>query len=116
MGARSKLQGRALDLRLTEEWQSPDGRAWQGLRGDRVAGSGAEELQPRDEGCIAKVGRPRLWCFETADWRKCIWLGLVAFKTEPLTGHLGGSVVEHLPLAQDVISGSWDRVLYWAPC
>ena len=24
--------------------------------------------------------------------------------------HLGGSVVEHLPLAQVVIQGSWDRV------
>ena len=25
-------------------------------------------------------------------------------------GHLGGSAVEHLPLAQGVILGSWDRV------
>ena len=25
-------------------------------------------------------------------------------------GHLGGSVVEHLPLAQGMIPGSWDRV------
>ena len=31
-------------------------------------------------------------------------------------GHLGGSVVEHLPLAQVVILGSWDRVLHQAPC
>ena len=31
-------------------------------------------------------------------------------------GHLGVSVVEHLPLAQGVIPGSWDRVLHWAPC
>ena len=30
-------------------------------------------------------------------------------------GHLGGSVVEHLPLAQVVIPGSWDRVLPWVP-
>ena len=30
-------------------------------------------------------------------------------------GHLGGSVVEHLPLAQGVIPGSWDRVLHQAP-
>ena len=29
--------------------------------------------------------------------------------------HLGGSVVEHLPLAQGVILGSWDRVPYQAP-
>ena len=30
-------------------------------------------------------------------------------------GHLGGSVVERLPLAQVVIPGSWDQVLHWAP-
>ena len=31
-------------------------------------------------------------------------------------GCLGGSVVEHLPLAQVMIPGSWDQVPYWAPC
>ena len=31
-------------------------------------------------------------------------------------GHLGGSVVEHLPLAQVVVPGSWDRVPHRAPC
>ena len=31
-------------------------------------------------------------------------------------GHLGGSVVEHLPLAQVVILGSRDRVPHQAPC
>ena len=31
-------------------------------------------------------------------------------------GHPGGSVVEHLPLAQDVILDSWDRVPHRAPC
>ena len=30
-------------------------------------------------------------------------------------GHLGGSVVEHLPLAQVVIRGSWDQVPHPAP-
>ena len=30
-------------------------------------------------------------------------------------GHLSGSVVEHLPLAQGVNPGSWDGVLHWAP-
>ena len=30
-------------------------------------------------------------------------------------GHLGGSVVEPLPLAQVVIPGSWDQVLHQAP-
>ena len=29
-------------------------------------------------------------------------------------GHLGGSVVEHLPLAQVMIPRSWDRVLHQA--
>ena len=32
-----------------------------------------------------------------------------------LTGRLGGSVVESLPLAQVVILGSWDRVPHLAP-
>ena len=31
-------------------------------------------------------------------------------------GHLGGSVVECLPLAQGVILGSWDGGPHWAPC
>ena len=30
-------------------------------------------------------------------------------------GHLGGPVVEHLPLALVVIPGCWDRMLYQAP-
>ena len=30
-------------------------------------------------------------------------------------GHLGGSAVEHLPLAQVMIPGFQDQVLYWAP-
>ena len=32
-----------------------------------------------------------------------------------MVGHLGASVVEHLPLAQVVIPGSWDQVPHWAP-
>ena len=31
-------------------------------------------------------------------------------------GHLGGSVVERLPLAQVIIPGSWDQVPHQAPC
>ena len=31
-------------------------------------------------------------------------------------GHLGGSAVEHLPSAQGVTPGSWDRVPHWTPC
>ena len=30
-------------------------------------------------------------------------------------GHLGGSVVERLPLAQIMIPGSWDQFQHWAP-
>ena len=37
------------------------------------------------------------------------------FKDEE-SGHLGGSVVEPLPLAQVVIPGSWDRFPHLAPC
>ena len=37
-------------------------------------------------------------------------------KKETSTGHLGGSVIEHLPLAQVVIPGSWDQVPHRAPC
>ena len=32
------------------------------------------------------------------------------------TERLGGSVVEHLPSAEGVIPGSWDRVPHRAPC
>ena len=38
-----------------------------------------------------------------------------ALRTQLFMGCLGGSVVEHLPLAQVVIPGSWDQVLHWAP-
>ena len=31
-------------------------------------------------------------------------------------GRLGSSMVEHLPLAQGVIPGSWDRSSHQAPC
>ena len=31
-------------------------------------------------------------------------------------GCLGGSEVEHLPLAQGLFPGSWDQVLHRAPC
>ena len=31
------------------------------------------------------------------------------------SGHLGSSVVEHLPFVQVMILGSWDRVLHWTP-
>ena len=37
----------------------------------------------------------------------------LSFKTTG-QGYLGGSVVEHLPLAQVVIPGSWDQVLHQA--
>ena len=33
-----------------------------------------------------------------------------------MSGRLGGSLVERLPLAQVVILGSWDRVPHRAPC
>ena len=32
------------------------------------------------------------------------------------SGHLRGSVIEHLPSAQGMILGSWDRVPHRAPC
>ena len=38
-----------------------------------------------------------------------------SFKTFENVGHLGGSVVEHLPLAQVMIPGSWDGVAHRAP-
>ena len=30
-------------------------------------------------------------------------------------GHLGGSVVEHLPSAQGMVLGFWDHVPHWVP-
>ena len=32
-----------------------------------------------------------------------------------LWGHLGGSVVEHLPLTQGMTPGPWDQVLHCGP-
>ena len=38
------------------------------------------------------------------------------FNEDYFTGAPGGSVLEHLFLAQVVILGSWDRVLHQVPC
>ena len=39
-----------------------------------------------------------------------------ALKNESILGHLGGSVVEHLSLAQGMIPESWDRFPHGDPC
>ena len=41
--------------------------------------------------------------------------GRLSLIKKDLQGHLGGSMVEHLPLAQGVIPGSWDRVPHQVP-
>ena len=40
---------------------------------------------------------------------------MLPFKFYGILGHLGGSVVECLPLAQSMILGSWDRVPHQDP-
>ena len=40
---------------------------------------------------------------------------MIGIKDALIVGHLGGSVVECLPLAQVMIPGSWDQVLHRAP-
>ena len=48
-----------------------------------------------------------------------ILVGFGTFRSLPfkinILGHLSSSVVEHLPLAQGVIPGSWDRVPHQDP-
>ena len=39
----------------------------------------------------------------------------ISQKTSKVVGYLGGSVIEHLPSAQGMILGLWDRVPHWAP-
>ena len=43
------------------------------------------------------------------------WLRHIVYKIRGMSRHLGGLVVEHPPLAQVVIPGSWDQVLYQVP-
>ena len=45
-----------------------------------------------------------------------VFFFLTSFSKEPKERHLGGSVVECLPLAQGMIPGSWDGVPHQAPC
>ena len=57
-------------------------------------------------------------CSSGSIWRgERFWglFNLFAFKKK-IEGHLGGSVVEPLPLAQVVVQGVPDKVPYWAPC
>ena len=39
----------------------------------------------------------------------------LSVKKKQLWEHMGGSVVEHMPLAQVMILGSWDQVPHQAP-
>ena len=54
------------------------------------------------------------------NWKhfRCSWIGntIHIFLKTSKEGHLGGSVVEPLSLAQGMIPESWDRVPHWAPC
>ena len=44
-----------------------------------------------------------------------ILVGIVIVVKKWILGHLDGSVFEHLPSAQVIIPGSWDRILHQAP-
>ena len=41
---------------------------------------------------------------------------MIKLKTKLPLGRLNGSVVEHLPSAQGMVLGSWNRVLHRGPC
>ena len=45
-----------------------------------------------------------------------IFASICGRRTSTTLGRLGGSMVEHLPSAQGMILGSWDRVPHQAPC
>ena len=73
-----------------------------------MADSGTDEPMALGVGRVAKeeAGKAGQGQATRGPLRVSVWGGW----------HLGGSVVEHLPLAQVMILGSWDRVLLWAPC
>ena len=54
------------------------------------------------------IGREERWRKEEGKIRKKNTTFQFFLKSSIFLGCLGGSVVEHLPLAQIVISGSWD--------
>ena len=49
-------------------------------------------------------------------WFNCTFCRQISFIKIQLLGRPGGSMVEHLPLAGDVIPESWDWVPHRAPC
>ena len=58
----------------------------------------------------------QLWVTDQAGaGRRGVHCGLRSHAKGSDEGHLGGSVVEHLPSAQGVIPESWDRVSHWSP-
>ena len=51
-----------------------------------------------------------MYCLEVLSFTHLVFL-----MEYPFMGCLGGSGIEHLPLAQVVIMGSWNQVPHWAP-
>ena len=77
-------------------------------------------------GISGRMTETRSSCLDDRGW--CVCVGVctctralairtteIAIKMLPWRGHLGGSVVEHLPWAPVVILGSWDQVPHRAP-
>ena len=62
--------------------------------------------------CLQHKSNFQKYVVECKILAKDIWPEL---QNKIMEGHLGGSVVERLPLAQVVILGSWDRVPHRAP-
>ena len=66
--------------------------------------TGSASLEGQEAG-----GRALLHCFSETEYMWWPHQARSNFKTSK-QGHLGGSVVEHLPLAQVMILESWDQV------
>ena len=73
------------------------------MRGSR--GKGDTPPSQKDK-CHSQNLVPHEWIHDSLDFSL----------KNPVWGHLGGSGVNHLPLAQGVILESWDWVPHWAPC
>ena len=112
--------GREQGLQATELLKTQEEGKIKVARDFKGTGAHKTPLQTDNEVSIFLAKRPRIRLSPILVIRGCsivFHLHQIKYclKQMDLQGHLGGSVVECLPLAQVVILGSWDRVPHQAP-
>ena len=112
------LPRRASKLRKLPNWKNKDHFLWKKKNDSKNWNQKLKRIF-RSRGTNLKEAYPRSLIFTwTYLYGKILdfWAETINVMKLLGAGCLGGSVVEHLPLAQVIIQGSWDWVLHQVPC